>query len=183
MQRRVLSVTEALREITRRRIDLVITNYALPDQPGANCLEALQKVKPTSLACSIRCLKTATNFSSPRPACAGYMLKRTPTYRIFRSHCRNNRATDPRSHCAKHSRILPATHRGDAFRSIRLDMAEAHAPRTRNPRPPRPRAISPRKSRIRWASASGCARSREEHLRETRCPRARTEAVVSSCKP
>lgn len=78
------SVTEALREITRSRIDLVITNYALPDQPGANCLEALQKVRPSIVGLLYSVFEDSDQlFKSTPGGAAGYMLKRTPTYRIF----------------------------------------------------------------------------------------------------
>jgi DNA-binding NarL/FixJ family response regulator len=77
-------VAEALREITRRRIDLVITNYALPDQPGSNCLEALQKVKPGIVGLLYSVFEDSDQlFKSTPGGAAGYMLKRTPTYRIF----------------------------------------------------------------------------------------------------
>jgi len=78
------SVTEALREIARRRIDLVITNYALPDQPGANCLEALQKVKPSIVGLLYSVFEDSDQlFKSTPGGAAGYLLKRTPTNRIF----------------------------------------------------------------------------------------------------
>src|SRR5688572_3658136 len=37
------SVAEAMREISRHRVDLVLINYALPDQSGAAALEELQR--------------------------------------------------------------------------------------------------------------------------------------------
>lgn len=78
------NVAEALREITRRRIDLVITNYALPDQPGSNCLDALQKVKPSIVGLLYSVFEDSDQlFKSTPGGAAGYMLKRTPTHRIF----------------------------------------------------------------------------------------------------
>jgi DNA-binding NarL/FixJ family response regulator len=78
------SVAEALREIIRRRIDLVITNYALPDQPGTRCLETLQKEKPGIVGLLYSVFEDSDQlFKSTPGGAAGYMLKRTPTYRIF----------------------------------------------------------------------------------------------------
>jgi DNA-binding NarL/FixJ family response regulator len=78
------SVAEAMREIGRRRIDLVITNYALPDQPGSDCLEALQREKPSVVGLLYSVFEDSDQlFKSTPGGAAGYMLKRTPTYRIF----------------------------------------------------------------------------------------------------
>lgn len=78
------SVAEALREITRQRIDLLLTNYALPDQPGAACLESLQKVKPSLVGLFYSVFEDSDQlFKSTPGGAAGYMLKRTPAHRIF----------------------------------------------------------------------------------------------------
>ncbi|HEU5126257.1 MAG TPA: response regulator transcription factor [Verrucomicrobiae bacterium] len=78
------SVAEALREITRRRIDMVIINYALPDQPGANCLAALQKEKPGVVGLLYSVFEDSDQlFKSTPGGAAGYLLKRTPAHRIF----------------------------------------------------------------------------------------------------
>jgi len=78
------SVTEALREISHRRIDLVITNYALPDQPGVNCLKALQKEKPGLVGLLYSVFEDSDQlFKSTPGGAGGYMLKRTPPHRIF----------------------------------------------------------------------------------------------------
>lgn len=78
------SVTEALREITRRRIDVVIANFTFPDQPGANCLAALQKEKPAIVGLLYSVFEDSDQlFKSTPGGAAGYLLKRTPTYRIF----------------------------------------------------------------------------------------------------
>jgi DNA-binding NarL/FixJ family response regulator len=78
------NVAEALREITRRRIDLVITNYAQPDQPGSACLEALQEVKPGLVGVLYSVFEDSDQlFMSTPGGAAGYMLKRTPASRLF----------------------------------------------------------------------------------------------------
>jgi len=75
---------EALREITRQRIDLYLTNYALPDQPGAACLESLRRVKPSIVGLLYSVFEDSDQlFKSTPGGAAGYMLKRTPTHRIF----------------------------------------------------------------------------------------------------
>ncbi len=78
------NVAEALREITRQRIDIVLTNYALPDQSGAACLEALQKVRPGLVGLLYSVFEDSDQlFKSTPGGAAGYMLKRTPSHRIF----------------------------------------------------------------------------------------------------
>jgi len=78
------NVAEAVREITRQRIDLVLINYALPDQPGAVCLEALQKAKPGTVGLLYSVFEDSDQlFKSTPGGAAGYMLKRTSAHRIF----------------------------------------------------------------------------------------------------
>jgi DNA-binding NarL/FixJ family response regulator len=78
------NVAEALREVTRRRIDLVIINHALPDQPGSSCLEALQKAKPGLVGLLYSVFEDSDQlFKSTPGGAAGYLLKRTPTNGIF----------------------------------------------------------------------------------------------------
>ncbi|HYG21788.1 MAG TPA: response regulator transcription factor [Verrucomicrobiae bacterium] len=77
-------VAEAMREITRRRIDLMIVNYALPDQPGSSCLEALDKEKSGTVGLLYSVFEDSDQlFKSTPGGAVGYMLKRTPTSRIF----------------------------------------------------------------------------------------------------
>ena len=78
------SGAEALREITRQPIDLVLTNYALPNQPGISCLQELQRAKPTVVGLLYSVFEDSDHlFKSTPGGAAGYMLKRTPSHRIF----------------------------------------------------------------------------------------------------
>ena len=75
---------EAGREITRQRIDLVLANYALPDQPGAVCLEALQKARPCVVGLFYSVFEDSDQlFKSTPGGAAGYMLKRTSAHGVF----------------------------------------------------------------------------------------------------
>lgn len=78
------NVAEALREVTRQRIDFVLTNYILQDQPGSACLEALLKVKPGMVGLLYSVFEDSDQlFKSTPGGAAGYMLKRTPAHRLF----------------------------------------------------------------------------------------------------
>lgn len=78
------NVAEAMREITRRRIDLVLINHALPDQTGSVCLEALQRAKPGLVGLLYSVFEDSDQlFKSTPGGAAGYLLKRTPPNRIF----------------------------------------------------------------------------------------------------
>lgn len=78
------NIAEALREISQRRMDLVLTNYALPNQSGSSCLEALQKVKPGMVGLLYSVFEDSDLlFKSTPGGAAGYMLKRTAAQRIF----------------------------------------------------------------------------------------------------
>jgi DNA-binding NarL/FixJ family response regulator len=77
-------VAEALREVTRQRIDLVLANYALPDQPGSAGIEALQKARPGIVGLLYSMFEDSDQlFKSTPGGAAGYLLKRTPPQRIF----------------------------------------------------------------------------------------------------
>lgn len=75
---------EALREILRQRIDLVLINYVLPDRRGATCLEALQRLKPTLFGILYSVFEDSEQLFKDTPGGAiGYLLKRTPASSIF----------------------------------------------------------------------------------------------------
>ncbi len=75
---------EALREILRRKVDLVLMNYELPDQPGSNCLAEMQKAKPGTVGLLYSVFEDSDQlFKSTPGGAAGYMLKRTPNHRLF----------------------------------------------------------------------------------------------------
>ncbi len=78
------NLAEALREITRQRVDFVLVNNALPDQPGAACFEALQKSRPGILGLLYSVFEDSDHlFKSTPGGAAGYLLKRTPAHRLF----------------------------------------------------------------------------------------------------
>jgi DNA-binding NarL/FixJ family response regulator len=75
---------EALREITRRPVDIILANYSLPNQPGSVCLQELQRVKSGLVGLLYSVFEDSDLlFKSTPGGSAGYMLKRTPAYRIF----------------------------------------------------------------------------------------------------
>lgn len=78
------SATEALHEITRRPVNFVLANYSLPDHSGAACIEHLQRVKPNFTGLLYSVFEDSDQlFKSTPGGAAGYMLKRTPSFRIF----------------------------------------------------------------------------------------------------
>jgi DNA-binding NarL/FixJ family response regulator len=78
------SMAEALREIPRRKIDLVLINYAMPEQSGAGGLETLQQSKATTLGLAYSVFEDSDRLFQTTPGgAAGYLLKRTPAQRIF----------------------------------------------------------------------------------------------------
>ena len=75
---------EALREITRQPVDVILANYSLPNQPGSVCLQELQRVKPGLVGLLYSVFEDSDQlFKSTPGGSAGYMLKRTPSFRIF----------------------------------------------------------------------------------------------------
>jgi DNA-binding NarL/FixJ family response regulator len=75
---------EASREIARQPVDLVLANHSLPDQPGSACLQELQQVKPGLVGLLYSVFEDSDIlFKSTPGGSAGYMLKRTPSFRIF----------------------------------------------------------------------------------------------------
>lgn len=78
------SLTEARREITRHKIDLLLTNYALPDQPGSVCIEELQQASPALVGLLYSVFEDSEQLFKATPGgAAGYMLKRTPVHCVF----------------------------------------------------------------------------------------------------
>lgn len=78
------SLTEARREITRHKTDLLLTNYALPDRPGSACLEELQQTSPALVGLLYSVFEDSEQLFKATPGGAvGYMLKRTPVHCIF----------------------------------------------------------------------------------------------------
>ncbi len=76
--------TEALREITRQPVDIILANYSLPNKPGSVCLQELQRVKPGLVGLLYSVFEDSDLlFKSTPGGSAGYMLKRTPAFRIF----------------------------------------------------------------------------------------------------
>jgi DNA-binding NarL/FixJ family response regulator len=75
---------EALREITRLPVDIVLANYSLPNKPGSVCLQELQRVKPGLVGLLYSVFEDSDLlFKSTPGGSAGYMLKRTPSFCIF----------------------------------------------------------------------------------------------------
>ena len=75
---------EVLREITRQPADLILANYSLPNQPGSACLQELQRIKPGLVGLLYSVFEDSDIlFKSTPGGSAGYMLKRTPSFRIF----------------------------------------------------------------------------------------------------
>jgi DNA-binding NarL/FixJ family response regulator len=78
------SSAEALREIARHPVDLILVNYSLPNQPGSACLQEMQRVKPGLVGLLYSVFEDSDIlFKSTPGGSAGYMLKRTPSFRIF----------------------------------------------------------------------------------------------------
>ena len=77
------SAGEAEREITRRRVDFVVVNYALPDQSGASCLDTLQKLRPVAGLLFSVYEDSDELFRATPGGAGGYLLKRTPAHRLF----------------------------------------------------------------------------------------------------
>jgi DNA-binding NarL/FixJ family response regulator len=78
------NAAEAEREITRQQIDFIAINYSLPDQPGTAALAKLQHIRP-SLAGLLHSVYEDSDelFKATPGGATGYMLKRTPSYKIF----------------------------------------------------------------------------------------------------
>jgi DNA-binding NarL/FixJ family response regulator len=75
---------EALREIPRRPVDLVLANHDLPDETGVACFEELHRVRPGLVVLSYSVFTdTDQLFKSTPGGAVVYMLKRTAPNRLF----------------------------------------------------------------------------------------------------
>jgi DNA-binding NarL/FixJ family response regulator len=78
------NAAEAAREIPRRKVDLVLVNFALPDQSGPACVQELQRLKPAVIGLCFSVFEDSDQlFKSTPGGATGYLLKRTPAHRIF----------------------------------------------------------------------------------------------------
>jgi DNA-binding NarL/FixJ family response regulator len=79
-----VGAAEALSEIPRRRVDMVLANHDLPDEAGVACFEELQRVRPGLVVLSYSIFADSDQLfkSTPRGAVV-YMLKRTAPNRLF----------------------------------------------------------------------------------------------------
>ncbi len=78
------NVAEAKLEIIRRKIDLLLINYSLPDQAGSVCLTELQQVCPAVIGLLYSVFEDSEQLFKATPGgAAGYMLKRTPLHRTL----------------------------------------------------------------------------------------------------
>ncbi len=78
------TAAEALREIPRRHVDFVLTNYVLPNQSGTAFLEELHCLKPDLAGLLYSVYEDSDLLFKATPGGkVGYMLKRTPPLRIF----------------------------------------------------------------------------------------------------
>ena len=75
---------EAIREISRRRVDLVLVNHTLPAQQGEACLVALQRFNPGLNGLLFSIFEDSDHLFVGTPGGAvGYIFKRTLPGRIF----------------------------------------------------------------------------------------------------
>jgi len=75
---------EALREIPRLRVDLVLANHDLLDETGVRCFEELHQVRPGLVVLSYSVFTDSDQlFESTPGGAAVYMLKRTGPNRLF----------------------------------------------------------------------------------------------------
>ena len=78
------SAIKALREIPRHRLHLVLANHILPDRPGAECLEAVQRTTPQLAGLLYSVYQDSDELFAAAPGgAAGYLLKRTSPSRIL----------------------------------------------------------------------------------------------------
>lgn len=78
------SALEALREIPRHRLHLLLANHLLPDRTGAACLEELRRTIPHPAGLIYSVYRDSDELFRAAPGGAmGYLLKRTSPVRIF----------------------------------------------------------------------------------------------------
>lgn len=77
-------VTEAAREVSRQKVDMVLANYTMPEQVEPMNLAELRRMKPNLISLFYSVFEDSDQLFKATPGgAAGYMLKRTPWYRIF----------------------------------------------------------------------------------------------------
>ena len=73
------SAAEALRECTRRRVDLALVNHSLADQPGTVCLAKMKVAVPEVCGLLYSVYEDSEELFRSTPGGAGtYLLRRTP---------------------------------------------------------------------------------------------------------
>lgn len=78
------SVLEALREMPRHRLHLVLANHILADRSGIECLEAVRRVTPEIAGLLYSIYEDSDELFAASPGGAtGYLLKRTSPFRII----------------------------------------------------------------------------------------------------
>ncbi|MEO6336421.1 MAG: response regulator transcription factor [Verrucomicrobiota bacterium] len=78
------SEIEALREIHRHQLHLIMINHILPDGTGAECLEAVQRTTPQLDGLLYSVYEDSDKlFASVPGGATGYLLKRTSPFRIL----------------------------------------------------------------------------------------------------
>jgi len=78
------SVAEAGREINRSLPDLVLINFSQPDQSAFVALEALQAIRPSLAGLFYSEFEDSDELFKATPGgSAGYLLKRTPSFRLL----------------------------------------------------------------------------------------------------
>ena len=77
-------VAETLRELPRRRAELVVINHSLANQPGGEWLAQLQAVAPKTACLQYSVYADSDQlFASVPGGCNGYFLKRLPPHQIL----------------------------------------------------------------------------------------------------
>ncbi|NOS68885.1 MAG: response regulator transcription factor [Verrucomicrobia bacterium] len=78
------SAAEALREIPRSPVSFVLANHDLPIEPGTASLDELQQIKPGLAVVFYSVFEDTDHLFKATPGGSGiYMLKRTPSLRLF----------------------------------------------------------------------------------------------------
>ena len=78
------SVADAMRELGRALPDLVLINFSLPDQSGFAALEELQRLRPGLAGLFYSEFEDSDELFKATPGgSTGYLLKRTPAFRLL----------------------------------------------------------------------------------------------------
>ena len=107
---------EAVREIPRRQVDLVLANHDLPDESAVDCFEELHRVRPGLVVLPYSVFTDTDQLFKSTPGGAPvYMLKRTAPNRLFepiasltRSMTREQIAAHVRNYFRQLSAMLPS---------------------------------------------------------------------------